>query len=780
MSASAAREEQRQPFRVPSVRSILALLALIILGATVVRAEGIPELESDDGPISVDADEVRYDSIAHVVAAQGNVIVRRGEMELMADEVRIDQDTHEVQARGNVRVTHPEGQIEAAAIDLDLDDETGFLTQAHLLSHHHRFSLRGEVIEKGNGQFYKLQRGQFTTCLCGDRAPDWSVSGDELDVTIGGYGYLKGGRFNILGVPTLYLPRAFLPVRQERQSGFLRPRFGASSRRGFQAVVPFYWAINRSHDVTVALDLETNARLGGLGEYRYAFNRDTQGLLDVSYFNELLRGDAGGLSVKSRIPEDRWSVGWEHSQALPAGVHAYVDGFVISDDGFLREINTFAFDYAHDVVFRTLPFTESRVGVMRSWDRALLKLEGVYYQDIDLTGIVTPSTETEPQTRRSRPESLTLQRAPELSLSAQSLIGSYLLGDFSASAVDYQRGRGELFDDTYGAFHDGLRVDLEPGLTVPLPLGRYAFGSVRGGIRETAYHLLQTENPDGSHAERVESRELFDVQAQIGTSVSRIYPFPWLGMAKLKHTIEPIAEYLYVPSVGQSDLPFFDRIDRIHHRNLATAGVVTRLLGKSAPTGDGTSISGDDIRELGRFWLMQSADFERRIAEIDQFDDRRTSDHFSDLDFGGHLNPSRSLSLRFQSHLDTADGAVSATTVGFFVQDPRPVDEEHRLVARTSAGVSYRFLRGNILEEIDGNAVIGVTRWLGLFYAARYNLIESRFLDNHFGVRLISTCDCWALDIGLTDRSNPNELEARVQFTLAGLGSPGEKVAKAP
>ena len=784
--------------------TVLSLLMLVAAGSAAAQILPTGGAAGEEDPTRIDADRVSYDRDVDVVIASGNVVIQRGDMELRADEVRLNRKTNEASARGHVHLTHPEGSLDGEQIDLDLDDEVGTLTEAHVYSKVHRYTLAGDLIEKKEGQNYRVENGRFTTCQCGDRRPDWSISGEELDVHVGGYGWLTGGRFNILDVPVLYIPRAFFPVQQERQTGFLRPRFGASNRRGLQAVVPFYWAINKSQDATIATDVETSARVGVLGEYRYDLSRATKGVLRGSYFNEVWRGGDGGLSVSSRIPKNRWSVGWDHSQPLVAGFQGYVDGFIVSDDGFLREINTFAFDYTRDVAYRTLPYTESKVGAIRTWDRAMVKLEGVYYQDIDLTGIVVPSGQMDDQTtRESRPESLTLQRAPELSSQAQSLLGRYILADVTSSTVDYQRGEG-LSDHTggnklsndpntpdfAGRSTDGFRFDINPGLTIPLPLGRYAYGSVRGSLRETAYHLLETENPDGSHTERNSTRELFEVQAHVGTGLARVYPFPYLGMEKVKHTIEPMASYLYVPSVGQSDLAFFDSIDRIRSRNLATAGVTTRLLGKRAREEDESAdLPGDGVRELARLWLMQSVDFDREIAQINEFGDPSANnqehgngpaDHFSDIDFGGHLNPNRALSLRFQSHLDTSDGRIAGSSVGFFVQDPREPDEGQRLITRTSAGISYRFLTDNILEEIDANAVLGITRWLGLFYAARYDLEQTRFLDNHFGMRLVSTCDCWAVDIGVTDRSNPSELEARIQLTLVGLGTPGEKVAKAP
>ncbi len=106
-----------------------------------------------------------------------------------------------------------------------------------------------------------------------------------------------------------------------------------------------------------------------------------------------------------------------------------------------------------------------------------------------------------------------------------------------------------------------------------------------------------------------------------------------------------------------------------------------------------------------------------------------------------------------------------------------------RLDTRTSAGISYRFLTGNLLQELDDNIVIRLTDWAGFLYSSRYDVVANRFLDNYFGLRLISTCDCWALDFAVVDRTNPQEVEVRAQFTLAGLGSSrssGTRTAAAP
>lgn len=730
-------------------RLLAAVLLLCALFASVGRAQRIDSPLVQAQEITITADEISYEQKTNEVMARGNVVITRGDTEVRADEVRLNRATNEADAQGHVRITDPEGTVTAEVLHLNLDEETGFLSEAEIHSRRMRYSLRGERVEKGWGQSYRIENGTFTTCHCAEGAPSWSISGEQLGVTLGGYGTLQGGTFKVLDIPIIYIPRAIFPVQRERQSGFLLPRFGFSNTRGFQTLLPAYWAINKSQDATVAFDLETSARVGVIGEYRYALSRETRGILAGSYFNESFRGAAPGTAFEASIPTDRWSVTGEHDQPFLGDSRLYDDVFLVSDDLFLREINTYAFEHARAVALRTLPFTETRAGIIQQWDRAALKAEGTYYQD--LTGF----------------QSQTLQRAPEVDFWGQTLLGTHVLGDIASSAVDFQRGR-----DT-----DGARIDIAPSAMLPLPLGHFAFGSVRAGLRETAYHLTdRTVSDSGRQLPREQSRELAQIDAEASTTLSRIYPVSLFGLEKVKHTIEPAIAYLYIPAVSQADLPLFDGIDRIERRNLLSYGVTSRLIGKFVSSGDDKGAASSDpwhsqIRELGRLSLMQSYDISR---EIDPLQPDRSANHLTDIDLDGRVNPSRSLSVHFNTNYDPMDNNISAARVGIFVADPRrppPGTEAPRLETRTSAGISYRFLTQNLLQELDDNIVLRLTDWAGFLYSSRYDVVANRFLDNYFGLRLISTCDCWAVDFAVVDRTNPQEVEVRAQVTLVGLGS---------
>jgi hypothetical protein len=76
------------------------------------------------------------------------------------------------------------------------------------------------------------------------------------------------------------------------------------------------------------------------------------------------------------------------------------------------------------------------------------------------------------------------------------------------------------------------------------------------------------------------TRELFVAGGTVGSELYRVFDVQGTNVEKLKHTVEPAVEYLYVPDTDQSDLPFYDFTDKISRRNLFTYGVTTRLLAK--------------------------------------------------------------------------------------------------------------------------------------------------------------------------------------------------------
>src|SRR5439155_1064242 len=168
------------------------------------------------------------------------------------------------------------------------------------------------VRPKGKGKarpsevaLYAASNGVFTTCRCGGlEKPSWSIAGATSDITLEGTGVVRHATFRVKDIPVLYFPYFLFPAKTDRQSGFLFPRLANSNRRGFQYEQPFFWAINKSTDATVAVDLETAARVGVIGEYRYLLSRTARGNFTAAYYNEQIRGrPAGTVAPNGQTPD---------------------------------------------------------------------------------------------------------------------------------------------------------------------------------------------------------------------------------------------------------------------------------------------------------------------------------------------------------------------------------------------------------------------------------------------------------------------------------------------
>jgi len=550
--------------------------------------------------IHVTADNLSAGDGATKIEATGNVEVRRQQSTLKADEVRVDRETQDVEAKGKVSLDDPEWKLKSAeSMQLNLGNETGEIQKGDIFIERGHISITGRRLQKFGGQTYHVDEAFFTTCLCESGPSPWRISAEAMDLDSDGLGILKNGYFYIWDIPVLYLPYGFFPLRTERQTGFLFPRFGTSTKEGFRFQQPFFWAISKSTDATVAFDVETRARVGLLGEFRTQFDRHSDFQLQAAYFNENLRTNEHKAVVDRTIadqdiPIDRWSIVGTHRYLSTADWLTYSDFAVYRDDLFARElIERFDLPGTKESDVRRSRYSESQFGLFRDWRDTFLKGEWNFFQDF------------------IQDDKTTFQRTPQLAFWGRRLFANFPLEfRWRAEGVNYlRRERG-----------DGLRLDLRPEVVLPVRAGAYLFGALSVAPRETVYHLY---SPVKS-SDRNLSRELVEIRGNVGTSLGRIFAWNILGLNAVKHVIEPELNYLFVPKSDQSRIPIMDAIDRVNRRNVVTFGVANRFWGKfpnllAASAGDKNvelvnPLAGGDVRELGylKFALSYDIDKERK------------------------------------------------------------------------------------------------------------------------------------------------------------------------
>ena len=248
-----------------------------------------------------DSIEVRRGGDA--VQAKGNVEVRRGKTLFGADSVELDRTARRLRAKGSVFLRDPLYRLRASGLEMDLMDETGTILDADVFIEENNLSLSGSRVEKFVGQAYAVEDGLFTTCLCEGGAPPWRIGAREIRLDQDGRAAADEVTFYVYDVPVLYLPYASFPSVAERATGLLFPSFGWSDRAGLLYRQPFFWAIDKSNDVTINLAVESKARAGFTGQYRTVLNARTEGAVGCLL---LQRTDAQAQAREGR--EDRGSL----------------------------------------------------------------------------------------------------------------------------------------------------------------------------------------------------------------------------------------------------------------------------------------------------------------------------------------------------------------------------------------------------------------------------------------------------------------------------------------
>jgi lipopolysaccharide assembly outer membrane protein LptD (OstA) len=106
------------------------------------------------------------------------------------------------------------------------------------------------------------------------------------------------------------------------------------------------------------------------------------------------------------------------------------------------------------------------------------------------------------------------------------------------------------------------------------------------------------------------------------------------------------------------------------------------------------------------------------------------------------------------------DGSFSSYQLSFGVRD----DRDDALRAR------YSFI-DQALEQFEGNAEVKLHEQLRLGYYARYDVTEGDMLENRGLLRFVNACKCWSIDVGVSERVNPDRRQVLVSFSLGGMGN---------
>ena len=585
-------------------RSLSWIVLFSLLLAETSLAQEIGAGLDSRSPVAIEADELTYDEATSTYRASGGVQLHKGGVSLFSDRIEWNTETGEASAHGQVRLTEPGGLLEADHMVIELQSGNGRMTNGHILLSDRNFHIAGAEIEKLGEQTYQVRDGYFTTC--DGPVPSWKFGARTFNVTLGKYARAKHAVFYIHDIPVLYTPYLIYPVKTERESGFLTPRYGYSQKRGTQLSLAYYQVIDRHLDATFYLDYLSKMGLGKGLEYRYVFGEDNEGVLKgyhITGFNDF---------------DDRYAFDWGHFGNLPGKVRLSADVEYVSSRDYFDDFGEAAGEYNKDKA-------QSVVTASRNWEK------------LNLTGLLKYTKDLEQN------NDLTLQRLPEIDLSSglRHLGETPFYFDFGSSYTYFWSQEGIK----------GQRLTARPALSAVFHMGRLFEVQPEIGYRERLY--WSSEEGNGYEREGI-----FDFSNRLVTRFSRVFVPDGEVVKKIRHSIEPELVYSYISPENQDHLPQFDALDDIGPENKIALAIVNRFTSRLELV--------DSVIYHEFLYLRLSQEYDVRESRRDRLHPQDDLRPFSDIRAELILRPTRWSYLDVDTRYDVnsrEDGFTNRFTV---------------------------------------------------------------------------------------------------------------------
>ena len=519
-----------------------------------------------------------------VTTADGDVDIHFGDTRLRADHVEYNGKTFEAVATGHVHLDYNKEHLDAEEAHYNVSTGHGTFHNVRgtvkierapnptiLISENPLYFEAGDV-ERFAGDVYLVHRAWIT--ICDPAHPKWQFYAPNARIRLNKTVALVNANFRLFRVPLIWLPYATAPAGEKiRQTGFLIPDIGQSSRKGFILGDAFYLAPTPWMDATLGAQFMSRRGVLERGEFRAKpfentsitytyFGVEDRGLLNPDGTRSPQGGEQQRLEIQSLLPYG-WRFVTDYNQLSSLTFRlAFADTFGEAVNSEVRSaifltnnLRGFSLNFAalNDKSFLTLPTTTT-----------------------SSTGVVTavPATSV---ALRNAPEARfgSVEQAPWSSLPV------YFAFDAFAGVVN----RSDQLIQTPN-FVD--RYEFAPRVTVPLHFGPWLGVTTSATFRTTRYGDSYNSSGVLSGASIVRNTGEFAIEFRPPT-FERFFDRTSLKKDKTrrryKHTIEPSFTYRYVTGVNNfADFIRFDSNATITETNEIQYGITQRLFLKE---GDG-------------------------------------------------------------------------------------------------------------------------------------------------------------------------------------------------
>src|SRR6266566_2331316 len=509
-----------------------------------------------------------------VTTAEGDVDIQYADTRLRADHVEYNSKTYEATATGHVQLDYGNEHLEANEAHYNVSTGHGLFHNVRgnikierrpnptILISENPLYFEARDVERFPGEVYLIHRAWIT--ICDPRHPKWQFYAPNARIRVNKTVALINANFRLFRVPLIWLPYASAPAgRKVRESGFLIPDIGQSSRKGFILGDAFYLAPTEWMDATLGVQYMSRRGVLERGSFRAKPFENTS--VEYTYFGV---DDRGLPNSGTRSPQGGEQQRLEIQSLLPGGWR-------------------FVTDYNHlsSLTFR-LAFADSFGEAINSEVRSAVFLSNNFGGfSLNFAGLNDKSFLTLPTTTTSS-TSVTLRNLPEARLGSVEQApwgrGPVYFGFDFFTGVVYRRDQNIQTSN----FVD--RYELAPRVTVPLHFGPWLGVTASAVFRTTRYGDSYTSAGLASGASISRNTGEFTVELRPPV-LERFFERSSLKEDKIrhryKHTVEPALTYRNVMGVNRfADFIRFDSDATLTNTSEVEYGFTQRLFRKD---GDG-------------------------------------------------------------------------------------------------------------------------------------------------------------------------------------------------
>lgn len=520
----------------------------------------------------ISALKVSYDNKNQIYVAEGDVVITGKTARLKAEYVEFSNITRDAVASGNVLLTSGRDSVTCDRLKLNLETEIGTIYNGVVFIEENHFYITGDTIEKTGKDTYRAGKASVTSC---DGAnPDWKLSGENIHVTIDGYGTAKSATLWAGKIPALYSPVLLFPAKTTRQTGLLTPQISSSDKKGFQVEQPLFLALSRGSDATVYTDYMSKRGMKTSLEYRYLLssNGSDDGSNFGTFFYDYLNDENVDQilsesvnynfdSTPARTSHDRYWFRMKNNHTFDNVWHTRLDIDYVSDSNYLRDFKDgfTGFDSVSRYFSKTFGRTideyddstrENSLNINRTWRGAALNIGAQWFDNV--------AARENSGNEYASSKDTTLQKLPSIEFNTvkQQVGKTPFYCDFDSeyryfyrqdtSGYLYRHNSGESFNSTLFSAEPllkGHRTDIFPRVYMPVKLGPF-YMEPSAGFRQTLWYADNSDNgmKNGGTAtlnmentptaisqltqdqiSNLNHREMVDLNLELSTKLSRVF-----------------------------------------------------------------------------------------------------------------------------------------------------------------------------------------------------------------------------------------------------------------